>query len=386
MTDSGPRVAMVAGEASGDILGSRVIRALRQCYPNLTVEGIGGPLMQAEGMVSHFPLERLAVMGFVDPLKRLPELLGIRSNLKHRYRDDPPDLFLGIDAPDFNLRLERRLREAGVRTAHLVSPTIWAWRPGRIKKIRRAVDLMLCLFPFEPAIYADAGVRALFVGHPLADEIEPGLQTGPARSLLAIPEDGPVLGVLPGSRGGEVERVGPEFLAAAARLQAENPMLRVLLPCASPERRAQIETLLAQYPGLCATLVDGRSREVMAASDVLLLASGTAALEAMLSERPMVVAYRMSGLSWSLVRRMAITKFASLPNILAGRAVVPELLQEALTPDALVAALRPLLAGDRSQLESFRSINATLRQDFATEVSAALAQLLEARLPESQDG
>jgi lipid-A-disaccharide synthase len=373
---------MLAGEASGDILGSRVLQALRRHYPDLKAEGIGGPLMAAEGLDSMFPMDRLSVMGLVEPLKRLPELLRIRRTVFEHFRDDPPDLFIGIDSPDFNLRLERKLRDSGVTTAHLVSPSVWAWRQGRIRKIKRSVDLMLCLFPFETGIYQDNAIPVRFVGHPLADEIPERVPTDVARESLGLAPDGKLLALLPGSRGGEVGMLAPLFLQAAELLARERADLSFVVPAANAARRAQIEALQQQHPALQITLLDGRSREVMAAADAILLASGTATLEATLLKRPMVVAYRLSALTWFLVRPFIKTKFAALPNILAGRALVPELLQEAATPEALAAAVRPLLgdgAAAQEQIRVFDQIHDRLRQDYAVNAAAALGELLENR-------
>ncbi|HCD54368.1 MAG TPA: lipid-A-disaccharide synthase, partial [Halieaceae bacterium] len=319
------RVGILAGEASGDILGSRLLSALRRRYPDLQVEGIGGPLMQAQGLHSLFPMDRLSVMGFVEPLKRLPELLRIRRSVYQHFLANPPDVFIGIDSPDFCLRLEARLRRAGIKTVHLVSPSVWAWRQGRIRTIRRAVDRMLCLFPFETAIYHQHGIGADFVGHPLADEIPLFTEREHARRALGLAEEGRLLALLPGSRSGEVAALTPLFLEVARRLAAADPELRFALPAANVEREAQIASLLQQAPNLPLTLVQGRSRDVMAAADAVLLASGTATLEALLVQRPMAVAYRMAPLSWALVSRLVRIPFAALPNILAGRALVPEL-------------------------------------------------------------
>lgn len=376
------RVGILAGEASGDILGSRVLGALRLRYPDLQVEGVGGPLMQAQGCNSLFPMERLSVMGFIEPLKRLPELLRIRAAVYRHFLANPPDLFIGIDAPDFCLRLEWKLRRAGIPTAHLVSPTVWAWRRGRIGKIGRAVNRMLCLFPFETAIYREHGIPADFVGHPLADEIPQHVDRGAARAALGLPATGRLLALLPGSRGGEVSLLGPLFLESARRLAATDPELSFLLPAAGAERLAQLQALLAEYPGLPLTLVEGRSREVMAAADAVLLASGTATLESLLLKRPMVVAYRMAPLSWALVSRLVKTPFAALPNILAGRSLVPELIQGAATAEAVVAAVQPLLRDDqaaRLQVQAFEAIHRSLALGFAERCADAVAAILADR-------
>lgn len=344
--------------------------------------------MEAQGLCSLFPMERLSVMGFIEPLKRLPELLRIRRAVFEHFRRAPPDLFLGIDSPDFNLPLERRLRRRGIRTAHLVSPSVWAWRRGRIRRIRHSVDLMLCLFPFEVGIYRQHGIPVRFVGHPLADEIVGELPREPARAGLGLSAPGPLAALLPGSRGGEVRLLAPLFLQAARLLRRHDPSLRFALPAANGARRVELESMLAQYPDLPVTLVEGRSREVMAAADAVLLASGTATLEATLLRRPMVVAYRLGPLTWSLLRPLITTEFAALPNILAGRALVPELIQDAATPAALAAELESLLRhGDeaRAQVRAFEVIHAELRGDYAGRVAEALTALAAGCL-EADDG
>lgn len=382
------RIGILAGEASGDILGARVISALKSHYDDVIVEGIGGPLMEAQGLSSMFPMERLSVMGFVEPLKRLPELLRIRRTVFEHFRDNPPDLFLGIDSPDFNLRLEYKLRKVGIKTAHLVSPSVWAWRSGRIKKIKRSVDLMLCLFPFETAIYEQHEIPVRFVGHPLADEIPEKVSATAARSELGISLAGRVLALLPGSRGAEVRMLAPLFLEAAQRVYRSRPDLTVVIPTANPAREAQLKELLTEYPQLPVTLVSGRSRDVMAAADAILLASGTATLEGALLKRPMVLSYRMARLSWFLVLRLVNIKFAGLPNILAGRAVVPELIQSDATPQAMAAAIEPLIADDSApqQLAVFEEIHQQLRQDYSKVAAAALVELARGTLESNHNG
>ncbi len=372
------RIGVLAGEASGDILGARVLAALRQRFPDLCVEGIGGPLMEAQGLRSMAPMERLAVMGFVEPLARLPELLRIRREVLAHFSANPPDVFLGIDSPDFNLRLEQQLRARGVATAHLVSPSVWAWRAGRIGKIKRAVDLMLCLFPFETAIYRQHGVPVQFVGHPLADEIPLQPDRAAARRALGLAPASRVLALLPGSRAGEVRLLAPLFLRTATLLREADPGLVLVLPAANPALADELERLLAGHAAPAVTLVHGRSREVMMASDAVLLASGTATLEAALLRRPMVVAYRMGALSWLLLRQLVNIPYAALPNILAGRALVPELLQGSATPEAMAEALQPLLSGGpavSAQLQGFDSIQRDLSGGFAERAADALAAL-----------
>ncbi|MBT5007457.1 MAG: lipid-A-disaccharide synthase [Halieaceae bacterium] len=373
------RIGVLAGEASGDILGSRVLKELRAQCDELIVEGIGGPLMEAQGLTSMFPMDRLSVMGFVEPLKRLPELLHIRRAVFEHFRDNPPDIFLGIDSPDFNLRLERKLREQGIKTAHLVSPSVWAWRQGRVKKIKQSVDLMLCLFPFETQVYQDHQVPVRFVGHPLADELPNRVDALAARQALGLATDNKLLAMLPGSRSGEVSRLAPAFLAAARLLWQQNPQLRFVMPAANTAREVELKALWAQQPDLPVTLVCGHSRETMAAADAVLLASGTATLEAALIKRPMVVTYRMAAFSWWLVTRQVKISFAALPNVLAGRSVVPELLQDAAVPEAMAAAIEPLLADEAvaNQLQAFDRIHVQLKQGYAAKSANALLQLHE---------
>ena len=374
------RIGVLAGEASGDILGAAVLEALRVRYPDLVVEGIGGPRMESQGLNSMFPMERLSVMGFVEPLKRLPELLHIRRTVFTHFSANPPELFLGIDSPDFNLPLEQKLRARGQRTAHLVSPSIWAWRRGRIRRIARAVDLMLCLFPFETKIYEDYGIPARFIGHPLADEIPREQDAAAARQALELAPAGSLLALLPGSRAEEVRRLAPLFLHTARLLRRTHPGLGFVMPAANSARMTQMRAQLAGFGDLDVRLIAGRSREVLAASDAVLLASGTATREAALLQRPMVVAYRMGALSWQLVKRLVKTPYAALPNILADGALVPELLQNAATPAALAAALQPLLADSvaaQVQRQGFERIQSSLRQGFGDAAVSAMANLLE---------
>ncbi len=306
-------------------------------------------------------------MGLVEPLKRLPELLRIRRNLYNTLVANLPDVFIGIDSPDFNLDLELKLRAAGVPTVHYVSPSVWAWRQGRIKKIRKAVDLMLALFPFEEAFYRENGVPVCCVGHPLADEFDMEPDTACGQGRVRPPERVQVLALLPGSRGGEVRRLGPVFLETAERCKEAWPDLTIVIPCAGPDRHRQLETLQKeQCPDLELTLVDGQSRTVMSAADCILMASGTASLEGMLLKKPMVVAYKMARLSYAIISRMVKAPYISLPNLLAGKALVPELLQEAVTADSLFSHVRQVMENEseRKQLtEIWNSIHASLRRD-----------------------
>lgn len=368
------KIALVAGEASGDILGAGLMQAIRARHPDARFIGVGGPRMQAEGLVSDFPMERLAVMGLVEVLGRLPELLGRRRRLIRTLVDERPDVFIGIDAPDFNLGVELKLRQAGIRTVHYVSPSVWAWRQKRVLKIRRACDLMLTLFPFEAQFYEAQQVPVCFVGHPLADTIPLAADRMAARAALGLPEHGGVVALLPGSRGGEVQRLGSLFLDAAERLRGLRPGLRFVLPCASAERRAQLEAMLAGR-ALPLTLVDGRSHEVLAACDAVLIASGTATLEALLFKRPMVVAYRVAPLTYRILRRLVKSPYVSLPNLLAGRFLVPELIQDAATPQALAEALAPLLEDGAAQTEGFDAIHRALRRGASARAAEAVLQL-----------
>lgn len=369
------KVALVAGESSGDILGAGLMQALKAQHPDVRFIGVGGPRMEAEGLVSYFPQERLAVMGLVEVLGRLPELLKRRKRLVETLLVERPDVFIGIDAPDFNLDLELKLRRAGIHTVHYVSPSVWAWRQKRVLKIRDACDLMLTLFPFEAKFYEEHQVPVRFVGHPLADAIPLQADRRAARAALKLPDEGFVVALMPGSRGGEVARLGELFLQAAERLRALRPGVRFVMPCASPERRAQLEQMLASRD-LPLTLLDGRSHEALAACDAVLIASGTATLEALLFKRPMVVAYSVAPLTFAILRRLVRSPYVALPNLLAQRRLVPELLQDAATPDAMAQLLSPLLDDGAVQSESFDEIHRALRCDASTQAAAAVLQLV----------
>ncbi|MDX5373180.1 MAG: lipid-A-disaccharide synthase [Pseudomonadaceae bacterium] len=369
------RVALVAGEASGDILGAGLMQALKQKHPQVEFIGVGGPRMEAEGLVSAFPMERLAVMGLVEVLGRLRELLARRKRLIRDLIDARPDLFIGIDAPDFNLTLELKLRQAGIKTVHYVSPSVWAWRQKRVLKIRQACDLMLTLFPFEARFYLDHQVPVRFVGHPLANTIPLLVDRAAAREALGLAQGEPVVALLPGSRGGEVARLGELFLDAAERLRALRPGVQFVLPCANAERRAQLETMLARRD-LSLRLLDGRSHEALAACDAVLIASGTATLEALLHKRPMVVAYKVAPLTYRILKRLVKSPYISLPNLLAERLLVPELIQDAATPDALAQALAPLLDDGAVQTEGFDVIHRALRQDASRQAADAVLELV----------
>ncbi|MDO7901621.1 lipid-A-disaccharide synthase [Pseudomonas sp. K1(2024)] len=367
-------VALVAGEASGDILGSGLMRALKARHPDVRFIGVGGPLMEAEGLQSYFPMERLSVMGLVEVLGRLRELLKRRKDLIQTLIGEKPDVFIGIDAPDFTLTIELKLRQAGIKTVHYVSPSVWAWRQKRVFKIREGCDLMLTLLPFEAKFYEEQGVPVRFVGHPLADTIPLQADRSAARASLGF-GDGPLVALMPGSRGGEVGRLGEVFLDTAKRLQHLIPGVRFVSPCANPARRAQLEQML-QGRDLPLTLLDGQSHLALAACDAVLIASGTATLEALLYKRPMVVAYRLAPLTFWILKRMVRSPYVSLPNLLAQRLLVPELLQDAATPEALATTLAPLVRDGGEQTDSFDRIHRTLRRDASNQAAEAVLALL----------
>ena len=374
------RIALCAGETSGDQLGEGLIHALRARYPDAQFAGIGGPLMRATGMQTWWDADALAVMGLAEVLAHLPRLLRLRKQFRKRVLAWQPDVFIGIDAPDFNLGIERWLKQRGVRTVHDVSPSIWAWRQGRAAKIGESADRVLCLFPMEPPIYAQHGVAARFIGHPLADAIPLQPDRAAARAALGESSDTPILALLPGSRLGEIGRMLPDFVDAARRLAADVPGLRVLVPAANAQCRAAIDAILGDAPAF--RVIDGQAQQIMIASDVVLLASGTAALEAMLCKRPMVIGHRISALTYRIVKLFGLLKSAhvSLPNVLAGKTLVPELLQDQCTADNLhrallhwfsdadaVAALQP----------QFLTLHESLRCDASARAAEAVAEVLQ---------
>ena len=376
------RVALCAGETSGDQLGAGLIDALRVRFPDAEFAGIGGDGMRAAGMTTWHEANELAVMGLAEVLAHLPRLLRLRKAFRQRLLDWQPDVFIGIDAPDFNLGVERWLKQRGMRTVHYVSPSVWAWREDRAAKIGTSADRVLCLFPMEPPIYARHGVDAVFVGHPLADAIPLQPDRAAARMALDVAADAPVLAVLPGSRLGEIQRMLPIFLDATSRLLRDVSNLQVLLPAANAACRQAIErTPGAQAPHV--RIVDGQAQRIMIASDAVLLASGTAALEAMLCKRPMVIGHRISGLTYAIVRAFGMLKSAhvSLPNILAGEEVVPELLQDACTAENLHAALLHWFrdaAAVAALQPRFRVIHEQLRRDASASAAEAVAGVLDA--------
>ncbi len=373
------RIALCAGETSGDQLGAGLIEALRERFPDAQFAGIGGDAMRAAGMDTWFDASELAVMGLAEVLAHLPRLLKLRKTFRQRVLDWKPDVFIGIDAPDFNLGIERWLKQRGVRTVHDVSPSVWAWRENRALKIGESADRVLCLFPMEPPIYARHGVDATFIGHPLADAIPLQPDRDVARAALGESNDAPILALLPGSRLGEIRRMLPDFAEAARRLAADVPGLRVLVPAANAQCRSAIDAILGDAPAF--RVIDGRAQRIMIASDAVLLASGTAALEAMLCKRPMVVGHRIAPLTYRIVRLFGMLKSAhvSLPNVLAGEALIPELLQDDCTPDNLHAALLHWFRDEEAAAAlqpRFLAIHQALRRDASARAADAVAQLL----------
>lgn len=374
------RIGIVAGEVSGDILGAGLIESIRKRYPNAHFEGIGGTLMIEQGFKSHVPMERLSVMGLVEVLGRIFELIGIRRRIKHYFLKNRPDIFIGIDAPDFNIGLELALRKKGVKTGHYVSPSVWAWRQNRVFKIARAVDLMLTLFPFEAKFYKAHQIAVRFVGHPLADLIPISPDKNIARKALGLDEHSQIVALLPGSRAGEISYIGKSFIETAHWLYQKNPNLQFILPYVNIQRREQIEDVIAELGfNLPIKLIDGKSREVMAASDVVVLASGTAALEAMLLKRPMVVAYRVSAITHYLMKRLLKVPYISLPNLLAGKELVPELIQDQAQPELIGQKVLERLGtteGVQTE-ESFKDLHLQLKLNASEQAADAISELLE---------
>lgn len=379
MSGTAPRLAWVAGEASGDVLASLVLRAVRRRWPQAQCYGIGGEAMQREGFDVWWPRERLSVHGLIEALAHLRELTALRRTLLRRLIASKPDLFIGVDAPDFNLGLEQSLRAAGIPVIHMVSPTIWAWRAGRAARIRKSADHVLCIFPFEPDLLAQHQIAATYIGHPLANEIALNPDREAARARLELPAKVPVIALLPGSRLGEVQRLLPTFLGAAALIQQARPEARFVLPMA-PGMQGAIRAQLSGMPNLLA--LEGQSHDALAACDVALVASGTATLETALHKRPMVIAYRLHPLSTFILRRMTYQPWIGQPNILCREFVVPELLQEQVQPDALAAlALDWLDAPQRvaALATRFAALHQDLRRDSGALAAEVIAQMLAAR-------
>nr|WP_170064235.1 lipid-A-disaccharide synthase [Xanthomonas albilineans] len=378
------RIALVAGEASGDLLGAGLIEALRARYPDAQFAGVGGEAMRQAGCHTWFDASELAVMGLMEVLRHLPRLLKLRRVLRERVLDWRPDVFVGIDAPDFNLGVERWLKQRGIRTVHYVSPSVWAWREQRAAKIGASAERVLCLFPMEPPIYARHSVDARFVGHPMADAIALHSERDAARIELGVLPSASVLAVLPGSRLGEIGRLGDTFFAAAAQVLQQLPGTQVLVPAANPACKALITEQVARsaLPPASLHVLDGQARTALIAADAVLLASGTATLEAMLVKRPMVVGYKLAPLTYRIIKALGLLKVDryALPNILAGHDLAPELMQDACTPDALAAALLHWLRHPQAVAAlqpEYERLHRLLRQDASARAADAVTELLQ---------
>ena len=379
MNSESPRFAMVAGEASGDVLAALLLEGLRARWPQLTAEGIGGPKMAEQGFDAWWPHDKLAVRGYVEVLGHFREIVGIRNQLTERLLRDKPDAFIGVDAPDFNLDLELKLRGTGVKTVHFVSPSIWAWRGKRIEKIGKACDLVLCIFPFEPEIYAKRNINAVYVGHPLASQIPLQVPRAAARAALGVGDAETLVAILPGSRRSEIQYIAPRLFGAAVEMLRRQPGLRFVIPVVTGLRHV-IEPLRKQFaPDAPIELLDGRSHDALAACDLALVASGTATLETALFKRPMVVVYAMHAISWQMGKRMHYQPWISLPNILLRDFAVPELLQRDASPQKIAAAAFKWL-DDPAACEAlrvrFEAIHRELRQDTAKLATDAIEAVL----------
>ena len=377
-----PRFAMVAGEASGDLLAGLLLQGMRQRWPQMQAQGIGGPQMGKQGFEAWWPHEKLAVRGYVEVLKHYGEIVGIRKKLRERLLADPPSAFIGVDAPDFNLDLERDLKARGIRTVHFVCPSIWAWRAKRVEKIRASCDHVLCIFPFEPALLAQHGIASTYVGHPVANVIPMEPDQAAARAALGLEGRGEVIAILPGSRASEVHYLAELFFRAALAVARARPDVNFAVP-AMPSLKARIEEA-ARSAGLSRnlTIVAGQSHTVLAACDVALVASGTATLETALYKRPMVIAYTMNRLTWELMRRRKLQPWVGLPNILAGEFVVPELLQHDANPESLAAGLLDWLAAPARMAavkEKFAAMHVQLRRDTAKLATDAIEKTIHHR-------
>lgn len=380
-------IGIVANEPSGDQLGALLVRAIRERLPEAQFVGVAGPRMQALGCESLFPMERLSVMGLVEVVSVLPELLRLRRQLVEYFSKHPPDVFIGVDAPDFNLGLERQLRVQGIPTAHMVSPTVWAWRPGRVRKIRRSVDLMLSIFPFEQDFLRQHRVPVRYIGHPLADEIALEVDSEEARDALGLPQNLPVMALLPGSRASEVERLAETMLETARWCRQERPQLRFVVPMANESLFHQFETIRDRVaPELNLLLLQGRAREAIAASDVVLTASGTATLETLLINRPMVVTYRIHPLTYALVKALRLIRVphVAMANLLVGQPLAPEFLQSRARADLMGPALLALLddgARRAAIMSEYLKTHRLLRRDAAREAADAVLELMAGVLP-----
>ena len=366
---------MVAGEQSGDMLGAGLIQQLKVRYPNCEFVGIGGERMQAAGLHSYYPLDRLSVMGFIEPLKRLPELLGILSNLKKRMQQQSPDIFIGIDSPDFNLKLEKAAKHLGILSVHYVSPSVWAWRQGRIKNIKKCVDLMLTILPFEAEFYRQHEVEVCFVGHPLADEFSMDPDSVGARLELGLDASAKICALMPGSRQSEIRFLLPLMLDSAKILREEFPELTFVLPAANSERRKEIDAVFEDESIDYIHVIDGQSHAAMRAANFVIMASGTTTLEAMLLKRPMVITYKWPWLTWQLLSRLVCVPWVGLPNLLAGEEVAPELLQDRATSAQIVEHARPLMTQSERQekvIRKFYELHTALRQNASQSAAEAI--------------
>jgi lipid-A-disaccharide synthase len=376
------RVGMVAGEASGDLLAAHLIAALKARRRGLLFAGIGGPRMINEGFESLYPMEKLSVRGYAEVLRNYAEIMGIRRRLAKTLIDERPELFIGVDSGDFNLGLERRLKEAGIPTIHYVSPSVWAWRGWRVKKIARSVSRILVMFPFEAPLYEKAGVPVTYVGHPLADVIPQEPKKEEARAALRLPDKKLIVAMLPGSRRSELHYMASAFVLAAHRFRQEMPEVHFVVPTVTRATRDMFEMAVHQHQrtDLPLTLLFGHSHEALAAADMALVASGTATLETALFKTPMVIAYRQSPITWALMRSMLYLPYVGMPNILAGERLVPELLQDEANPGALAAALLALwrdAAARKRQIERFHDFHHLLRQNTAQKAADAVLEVLE---------
>ena len=380
-----PKVAMVAGETSGDLLAALLLDGLQSRWPSLQSSGIGGVQMTQRGFHALWPSEKLAVRGYVEVLRHYREIVGIRSQLTARLLADRPDIFIGVDAPDFNLDLEAALKLSGIKTVHFISPSVWAWRADRVEKIKRSVDHVLCVFPFEPALLAKHGIAATYVGHPLASVIPMQIDRAGARVRLGLRDDDTVVAVLPGSRASEIQYLGLRFFKAVAHIVRAQPAIKFIVPCI-PSLRGRIEQLAVQAGVHRAVqFTDGQSHQALAACDVTLIASGTATLEAALFKRPMVIAYNMHWLSWQIMKRKKLQPWVGLPNILCRDFVVPELIQNAASPEALANAVLAWIAAKTSAPakiqaleERFAVLHAELKRDTSKLATDAIQKILEA--------
>ncbi|WP_019613175.1 lipid-A-disaccharide synthase [Psychromonas ossibalaenae] len=375
------RIGLIAGEASGDILGEGLIKALKVHYPDAVFEGIAGPKMIAQGCKALHPLEALSVMGFVEVLGKLRSILTIRKSIINHFIANPPDIFIGIDAPDFNLTVELKLKEKNIKTIHYVSPSVWAWKQWRIHKIAKATDLVLAFLPFEKAFYDKFNVPCQFVGHTLADQLPLLPEKAAARSRLGLAEQDKLLAVLPGSRKAEVEMLGPIFLQSAALISKQYPELKFIVPMVNEARKKQFLAQKEQYaPDLPLLIFDGQASAVLQSADTVLLASGTAALEAMLAKAPMVVAYRVKPLTYVIAKSLSKIKYTSLPNLIADREVVKELSQHDCTVEKIVGELNRLLGQDNSDMiKTFTELHQLIKCDADSQAAQAVVNLLESK-------